>query len=189
MTILSPNKQRAVTTTTFLAAQKSFKLKKKTQENLSVAQMLKMKAAQHGSTLIIDDTAVTDAESNDPQSCFYQLGESDLQLMYRYTRELGYIFNTIKSNQIILRRDKSSGQTFSYNRGDEFIKNLSLRQEQQTNKRSARRQGMTHETRPSKHSYHKPIIEPADDEHRDTEEVVSKVVEIKIECEKKIAYP
>jgi hypothetical protein len=163
----------SVTTTTFLAAHKSFKLKKKskmkTYENLSVAQMLKMKAAEHGSTLIIDATAAADAELNNPRSVFYQLGEPNIDLMYRYTRELGYIFNTIKSHQIIVRRDKSSGQTFSYTRGDEFIKTLSLRQEQHDSKRSARRQGMTHESRPGKHSHHKPIIEPADSEHRDTE--------------------
>jgi hypothetical protein len=167
------NSGESVTTTTFLAAHKAFKLKKKskvkTHKNLSVAQMLKMKAAEHGSTLIIDDTAAADAVLNDPRSCFYQMGEPNLELMYRYIRKLGYIINTVKSNQIILRRDKTSGETFSYARGDEFIKSIRPSQEQHTDKRSARRQGMTHETRPGKHSHHKPIIEPPDSEHRSTE--------------------
>ncbi len=163
----------SITTTTFLAAHKSYKLKKKskmrTHKNISVLQMLKMKAAEHGNILIVDSTAASDAELNDPRSCFYQLGEPNFKLMYRYIRQLGYIFNTVKGNEIILRRDKSTGTTFSYARGDDFIKGISLRQEQHDSLRSARRQGMTHDSRPGKHAYFTPIIEPPDPEHRGTD--------------------
>jgi hypothetical protein len=138
----------------------AFKLRKRgkvdTLKEITVAEMLKKKAAEEGINLIIDSTAAGDEELNTPASVFYQLGEANWSLMYRHIHELGYITNTIRKNDMVLKRDKTAGPTFSYERGDGKIRDFDLREEQKRADRSPKRKGHTHHPTPSQH-WHKQI--------------------------------
>lgn len=136
----------------------AFKLRKrgwvKTHKEMTVAEFLKKKAAEEGINLIIDPTAAGDEELNTPASVFYQLGETNWSIMYRQIHELGYITNTIRKNDMVLKRDKSAGPTFSYERGDDKIRDLELRYEQRRDNRSPKRKGHTYHPTPSLHWHH-----------------------------------
>lgn len=138
----------------------AFKLRKRgkveTLKELTVGQMLQKKAAEEGINLIIDKSVAGDEELNTPASIFYQLGEANWALMYRHIHELGYITNTIRKSDMVLKRDKSTGPVFSYERGDGKILDVESREEQRRAERSTKRKAHTQHPSPGKH-WHKQI--------------------------------
>jgi hypothetical protein len=138
--------------TEFVALHEAIMLRKRgkvdTLKNMTLADMLRKKAAEEGLVLIIDSSIAGDAALNMPFETLLQNGVANWDFMKRWIVSFGYTTTTIRKNQIVLRRDKSSGDSFAFRRGDENIVQLRVRMEQKRDERSGRRTGHAHENKP-----------------------------------------
>ena len=135
--------------TKFVALDDTYKLRKRgkglTLKNLSVRAMLKKKGAEHGVDVQFDPSVAGDPALNEPMAVFYQISETNWDLMNRYIRELGYITFNKERNILVVTRDKESADVFTVRYGDERIKRFSLREENKKDDRSPKRRGHHHE--------------------------------------------
>jgi hypothetical protein len=141
--------------TRFVGSHESFRLRKRGKvhvlKNLTAKEMIIKKAAEEGIVVQFHPSAASDAALNTPVERFFQIGEPQWPLIRRWLVANGFIANTIKKNIIVIRRDKSGGESFTFKRGDENIISLAPSQEQKRDERSGRRKGHTHEHKPAKH--------------------------------------
>lgn len=145
--------------TRFVGLHEAFKLRKRakvmTYKELTVAQLLKKLAAEEGIDLKIDKTAAGDEALNIPASVYYQMGVPNWEMMLHYIRSFGYITNTIRQNEMILRVDKDGTQEIVIERGDGQMVNFQTRQEQKRHDRSPKQKRHHYEPKPGKfgHKY------------------------------------
>lgn len=141
--------------TRFVGTHESFKLRKRGKvhvlKNITAKEMIIKKAAEEGIVVQFHPSAASDPALNTPVERFFQLGEAQWPLIRRWLYSNGFIANTIKKNILVIRRDKTGGEQFTFKRGDEHIISLAPTQEQKRDERSGRRKGHTHEHKPGKH--------------------------------------
>jgi hypothetical protein len=141
--------------TRFFASHESFKLRKRAKvhvlKNLTAREMIVRKAAEEGITVQFHPSAASDPVLNTPVERFFQIGETQWPLIRRWLYSNGFISNTIKKNVIVICRDKTGGDSYTFKRGDEHIISLQPSQEQKRDERSGRRKAHTHEHKSGKH--------------------------------------
>lgn len=136
------------TETVFVALHKAFRLRKRgkvdTLQNVTHADMLKLKAAEEECSLTVHSSAASDPYLNEPAETILQPGEPNWDLMDRTVREGGYITNTIRDGEIVLRVNKSDGRLVKVALGDEHLVSFDIRSEQKRDSNSSRRKGHSH---------------------------------------------
>jgi len=141
--------------TRFVASHESFKLRKRGKvhvlKNMTFKEMIVQKAKEEGIVVEFRPSAASDPSLNTPVERIFQMGEAPWQVIRRTLTSLGFIANTIKKNVLVITRDKSHGEGYTFRRGDEHIISLAPSQEQKRDERSGKRKGHTHEHKPGKH--------------------------------------
>jgi hypothetical protein len=154
--------------TKFVAVDESGELRKYGRNHvlkgLSVAELLRKKAAEHGVHLELDRSVAGDSWLFEPMSTHYQTGEVNWDLMNRYIGELGYVTIPKGANRLVLMRDKSTGKGLVLTYGDEKIKHCSVREQQKQAARAHARKGHHSEGIAGKHAkYPNEVLRPNED--------------------------
>jgi phage protein D len=137
--------KRQITHTEFVGLHQAIKLRKRARvrayAGMSVADVLKKSAAEEGCKITIDPSVAGDDALTMPAEVIFQLGEHNWRLMLRLIHEFGYISNTVKANEIVIRADKSSGDQIVIQYGDliDPQRSMDLRYEQKRAGKSGKR--------------------------------------------------
>lgn len=159
--------------TTFVAIQDALRLRKRagvdTKKNISLRQFITAKFAEENIIARFDKSIAGDLALTTPIEAIIQPGETHWDVARRWFRANGYITNTIQKNIVVIRRDKLSGDVYTFERGGPDIISLRLREEQKRDEKSGRRRGHSHELKPGRHWGR--LFEESDDDSRAVEVV------------------
>jgi hypothetical protein len=151
--------------TVFVALHKAFRLRKRgkvdTLQNISHEEMLKLKAAEEECRLTAHPSAASDPYLTEQAEVILQLGEPPWDLMDRTIREGGYISNTIRENEIVVRVDKSDGDLVKLALGDDNLVSFDIRSEQKRDSNSPRRKGFSHGHKAGRHQKNEEGSDPS----------------------------
>ncbi|MEW6209819.1 MAG: hypothetical protein AB1631_15755 [Acidobacteriota bacterium] len=117
------------------------------KKNLTLKEFITQKFAEEGITAQFHKSAAGDIALTTPIEVFIQAG-TQWDEVKMWLRANGYIWNTIKKDIVVIRRDKSDGQIIRLRRGDEHIISLEPSAEQKFDEKSGRRKGHAHEPKP-----------------------------------------
>ncbi len=159
----------ATSTTTFVAVHKARRLRMRgrvaTHENITIAEAIKLKAAEEGIKVTFAPSVAGDGYLNEVTECVIQAGESHWPFIDHLLRDGGYVSNTVRDNEIVVRYDKSDGPVLNLARGDDKLIRFDIRAETKREHRASRRKGHSWEHKPGRHQHNEVGSDPSNARH------------------------